>query len=63
MSEGDVISAMKNPTLAAVVTAIQYLAFLGLYGGFTAVNCYAFFILHSTDFSPTSPITPTRSRR
>ena len=62
-SEGDVISAMKNPMLAAVVTAIQCLAFLGFYGGFTVVNCYVFFILHSTDFSLTPPITPTRSRR
>jgi hypothetical protein len=37
-SESDVVLVMENRTLAAVVTAIRYLAFLGPYGDVTAVS-------------------------
>ena len=47
--EGDVVFVMKNQTFEAVVTAIRYLALLGPYGGFTAVNYSVFLMPHSTD--------------
>ena len=37
-SESDVVFVMENRTLAAVVTVIRYLEFLGPYGDFTAVS-------------------------
>jgi len=57
-SEGDVVFIMDNQTLAGVITAIRYLALLGLYGGFTAVICSIFLISHPTDISLTPPISP-----
>ena len=41
-------SHMENRTLTAVVTAIRYLSFLGLYGDFTAVMV---FVLDPNDFA------------
>ena len=45
VSEGDAVLVMDNLTLACVITTIPYLAFLGLYDGFPAVNCSIFLIL------------------
>merc|ERR1719453_285007 len=56
VSEGDVVFIMENQTLAGVVTAIRYLALIGLYGGFTAVICSIFLISHPTDVTLTPPI-------
>ena len=52
-NKGDVVFVMKNQTFETVVTAIWYLA-LGPYGGFTAMSCYVFFILHSRLPSPSA---------
>merc|ERR1719183_2306662 len=58
VSEGDVVFIMDSQILAGVITAIRYLALLGLYGGFTAVICSIFLISHPTDISLTPPISP-----